>query len=140
MLKLSISLQIHYGPQRSWGKVIFSEVCVKNSVHGGPCMARGVMHGRGMCVAGGHAWQWVGVGGHVWQGCVCGSGCMAGGACMAGGCAWQGRGVHGKGWGVHGIWSISGWYASYWNAFLCYQMKIISIKSENRYKIKTNSI
>ena len=24
-----------YRPQRSWGKVIFSEVCVKNSVHGG---------------------------------------------------------------------------------------------------------
>ena len=24
-----------YRPQRSWGKVIFSEACVKNSVHGG---------------------------------------------------------------------------------------------------------
>ena len=24
-----------YCPQRSWGKVIFSEVCVKNSVHDG---------------------------------------------------------------------------------------------------------
>ena len=25
----------NYYPQRSWGKVIFSEVCVKNSVHRG---------------------------------------------------------------------------------------------------------
>ena len=25
--------QVYYHPQRSWGKVIFSEVCVKNSVH-----------------------------------------------------------------------------------------------------------
>ena len=25
----------NYHPQRSWGKVIFSEACVKNSVHGG---------------------------------------------------------------------------------------------------------
>ena len=28
----------HYRPQRSWGKVIFSEVCVKNSVHRGWCL------------------------------------------------------------------------------------------------------
>ena len=26
-----------YSPQRSWSKVIFSEVCVKSSVHGGAC-------------------------------------------------------------------------------------------------------
>ena len=26
-----------YRPQRSWAKVIFSEACVKNSVHGGGC-------------------------------------------------------------------------------------------------------
>ena len=25
----------HYRPQRSWAKVIFSQACVKNSVHGG---------------------------------------------------------------------------------------------------------
>ena len=25
----------NYHPQRSWGKGIFSEACVKNSVHGG---------------------------------------------------------------------------------------------------------
>ena len=39
-------LVIHYRSQRSWGKVIFSEACVNNSVH------RGGMHGctRGACV------------------------------------------------------------------------------------------
>ena len=31
---------IHYRPQRSWGKVIFSEACVKNSVHRGGCLGR----------------------------------------------------------------------------------------------------
>ena len=43
--------------------VIFSEACVKNSVHGGEGCAW-----QGVCMAGGHAWQ---------------------GACMAGGRAWQ---------------------------------------------------
>ena len=60
-----------YRPQRSWGKIIFSEACVKNSVHGvgGRC-------GRGACM----------MGGHVWQGA-----CMAGGLCVCGGGhAWQG--------------------------------------------------
>ena len=63
----------YYRPQRSWGKVIFSEACVKNSVHGGgmcgggacgrrgACMAEGACMARGACVvgcvAGGHAWQ-----------------------------------------------------------------------------------
>ena len=43
----------YYHPQRSCDKVMFSQVCVKNSVHGGGdvCMARGGMHGRGACVA-----------------------------------------------------------------------------------------
>ena len=62
----------YYRPQRSWGKVIFSEACVKNSVHGG-----------------GRAWQggaWWGGGsvcgrGHVWWGA-----CMAGGVCGRGAC------------------------------------------------------
>ena len=36
---------------------------------------------------------------------------MAGGACVAGG-------EHGGGGGMHGIRSMSGRYASYWNAFL----------------------
>ena len=31
------TLTYYYRPQRSWGKVIFSVACVKNSVHGGVC-------------------------------------------------------------------------------------------------------
>ena len=59
--KNSITTVIKYLPpaNEEWGKVIFSEACVKNSVHMGACMA----------------------GGHAWQGA-----CMAGGLCMAGGC------------------------------------------------------
>ena len=30
-----LAIKIYYRPQRSWSKVIFSEVCVKNSVHRG---------------------------------------------------------------------------------------------------------
>ena len=73
----SDSCPIYYRPQRSCGKVIFSQVSVSHSVHsgGGRC-------GMGACTAGG---------------------CVAGGACMAGG---------------YEIWSMSGRYASYWNAFL----------------------
>ena len=53
------SSMFHYRPQRSWGKVIFSEACVKNSVHGGVYVAGGVggMHGRGRVWQGGHAWH-----------------------------------------------------------------------------------
>ena len=77
----------------------------------GACVVMGGIHGcrgacvvvRGMCGCGGHAWLW---------------------------------GVHGcRGGGVHGCWgacvghddilSMSGRYASYWNAFLfCYIFKI----------------
>ena len=40
-----------YRPQRNWGKVIFSEVCVKNSV-GGACVVGGMRGvGGGACVA-----------------------------------------------------------------------------------------
>ena len=78
---------------------MFSQVCVKNSVHrgacvtGGPawqvgCMAGG-MHGIVMCMAG-H-----GAGGHAWQGA-----CMAGGVCMAGGM--HGSGMCVAGGGMHG--------------------------------------
>ena len=73
------SLYTFYCPQRSWGKVIFSEAGVKNSVHGGDAL--------GSCVAGG----------------VHGRGCV-----------WRG-GVHGR---YYEIWSMSGRYASYWNAYL----------------------
>ena len=117
---------------------------VAGGVHGchrGACMVDrghvwllGGMHGsQGVCmVAGGCVWL---LGGHAWL-----LGGMHGkGACMAkGGHAWQkGGGMHGKGrghvWqkggmcgegGVRGIRrdteirSMSGRYASYWNAFL----------------------
>ena len=63
--------------------------CVVGSMHG-----RGGMRGKGVCMARGHAWQ----------GCVC----------VAGG--WHGReGMHGR---YYEIQSMSGRYASYWNAFL----------------------
>ena len=46
-------------------------------------------------------------GGRAWPGGMRGRGaCMAGG----GGCSWCGK--------YYGIWSMSGQYASYWNAFL----------------------
>ena len=74
--------------------------CVKGGVHdrgcvcgGGDMCGRGSMHGREGCVAG---------------------------ACMAGmhgrGCAWQG--MHAPPRGYDEIRSMSGRYASYWNAFL----------------------
>ena len=66
---------------------------------GGTCMAGGV------CVAGGMHGR-----GHAWQGA-----CMVGiGACMARGCVWWGLGVHGR---YYEMQSMSGQYASYWNAF-----------------------
>ena len=97
-------------------KVMFSQACVKNSVHEG-----GGVHGRG----------------------VCGGGmCSKGGACMTVGCALQGEGgmcgrvhawqgdiggVHGRGAcvagrGVRGRRDghCSGQYASNWNAFLLF--------------------
>ena len=161
----------YYRPQRSWGKEIFSEACVKNSVHGGGggvhgcwqggghvwLLVGGGMYGcwRGACmVAGGgmrgcwwgvtcmfagrgmhscwwgHAWLLVG--GHAWllvggmRGCsgmgvhalVAGGvhGCWQGGAwLLAGGHAWR---LGGSDIGYDEIRSMSGRYASYWNAFL----------------------
>ena len=58
--------------------VIFSEACVKNSVHGGYVYGWG-----GACVAGGHVW---------WGACVVGV-CMARGACMTGD-VWRGGHVY----------------------------------------------
>ena len=63
----------NYRPQRSWGKVIFSEACVKNSRWGGVTMrARG-----NVCGGGGHAWWGYVAGGCAWWG-----------ACVAGGVWW----------------------------------------------------
>ena len=91
--KLLQILTSYYHPQRSWDKVIFSEACVKNSVHRGGCAWQG-----GMC--GGHAWKgggmhvrgcvWWGayMAGGAWQGDVHGGGMHGRGACMSGGHAW----------------------------------------------------
>ena len=93
--QVKLVMYYFYRPQRSWGKVIFSEACVKNPVHGGVACG-------GACsgVAGGCAWQG-----------VCGGGMCGRGAYMAGG-------MHGRKGGVCGIQSMSRRYASYWNAFL----------------------
>ena len=85
----------HYRSQRSWGKVIFSEACVNNSVHW-----RGRRVWRRACMAGGmrgggHAWQ---MGMHGRGACMAGGVHGGGGACMVVG----GRGVcvGGHVWGV----------------------------------------
>ena len=87
-------------------------------------MVRGMCGSQGVCVAAGggmhgsweHAWQlgvYMAAGGHAWQPeAMCGS---------QGGHVWQPGSMH----GIQGacmeyneIWSMSGQYASYWNAFL----------------------
>ena len=96
----------------SCGKVMFSEACVKNSVHGGG----GDIHGRGHVWRGDmHGW------GHAWQGA-----CVVGGmhgrrTCIAGG-------MHGRGHAWQEICHCSGWYTSYWNAFLfqfCFSSQVV---------------
>ena len=95
-----LDMHINYRPQRSWGKVIFSEACVKNSVHGGACM-----------VARGHAWLPGGM--HSCQGaCMVAQGmCMVavggGGCVVARVCAWLPGGMCGC-WGVCGCWGMCG--------------------------------
>ena len=59
-------LQTNYRPQRSWGKVIFSQASV-------------------ILLTGGRAWQGVGEWGHAWLG---GGVCGEGGVCGKGGCTW----------------------------------------------------
>ena len=89
------------------GHACWQGACMVGGMHGG-----GMHGGRGACmVAGGiHG----GGGMHGGRGaCV-----VAGGAYMVVG------GMHGGGGGAcmvyDEIWSMSGWYASYWNAFLYY--------------------
>ena len=94
--------------------------CMCDSVHGGRAWLLGGMRGhRGACViAGGHAW-------------LLGGACMVakGGMCGCWGHAWLLGGVRGCGGGMCGwrgdacvgydeIRSMTGRYASYWNAFL----------------------
>ena len=66
-----------YRPQRSCGEAMFSQACVKISVHkgggctwqgacmvggehgsGGVCVAEGTCRVGGVYMAGGHVWQW----------------------------------------------------------------------------------
>ena len=112
-----------------WGKVIHMSVILftgggmcgrDGGVHGGRprVCAVGGMYGRGMCGGGmhgrGHAWQGCAWWGHVWQEGMHVKGGMHGkGACVAGGC--MVGGMRGR---YYEIRSMSGRYASYWNAFL----------------------
>ena len=80
-------------------KVMFSQVCVKNSVHGDGIYGEGGMWQRGTCMV-----KW----GHVWWGgmscmgaCVVRGPCMvkqrtyvAGGSCLAGETATTADGIH----------------------------------------------
>ena len=70
-LRITAQPRYFYRPQRSWGKVIFLEACVKNSVHGGGGGGRGGRAWRG----GGIAWWVASVAGGVHGG--------GEGACMA---------------------------------------------------------
>ena len=108
----------------------FTGVCLSTGgggMHGGrgACMVVGGMHG------GGHTW---------WQGACMVAGGIHGGGGMHGGrgaCMVVGSMCGGRGWGHTWWWgacmvvagacmvydeirSMSGWYASYWNAFLSY--------------------
>ena len=64
------------------------------------------------------------VAGYVWQGGMCGRwGCSWQGACMAGACVAGGHAWQGDMHRMHApryceIWSMSGRYVAYWNAFL----------------------
>ena len=87
---------LYYRPQTKFAKVMFLQVSV--CPQGGVCVACG--RGEGACVVGGFVW-W----GHAWQGGRVWQGGMRGG----------GRACHSR---YYGIRSMSGRYASYWNAFL----------------------
>ena len=109
-------------PQRSCGKVMFSQASVILFKGGGrPCVAGGMCDGvgsacwglrAGVCVLGGYAWQgrgacMAGEGAcmalrHVWRGA-----CMARGACVAGGPVWQETATAADGTnptGMHSCW------------------------------------
>ena len=80
----------HYRPQ-TYAKVMFLQVSVCPQGGGG-------VRGSGGC-----GWWW-GAGGHAWQG-----------VCMAWEHVWHACPSLCR---YYEIWSMSGWYASYWNAFL----------------------
>ena len=84
----------------------------------GVCGRWGGMHGKGVCMAGGHVWQ----GRHAWRGR---------GACMAGVCV--AGGMHSRKDG-----HSSGRYTFYWNAFLYFIEAFVQFE-ERKKKDKTNS-
>ena len=116
-------------------------VCIARDVHAWGCVCPGGVHAWEVCVPGGHvclgrhaclggmhgqghAWPggMHGCRGHAWPGCVCGWGACMAGACIMGGHAWGGGmcDTHAPAcrYCGYGIRSMSGRYASYWNAFL----------------------
>ena len=107
-----------YRPQRSWGKVIFSEACVHILSTGRACVvARGGMHS---CSQGGHVVASEGTCVVALGGGMCG---CSGGVCGEGGHAWwRGMcgegGVHGKG-GIHGEGGVHGKGGHVWQRGMC---------------------
>ena len=101
-IHVNLLLLIHYDfyrPQTKFAKIMFSQVSVCPQWGGGHAWQRGVhgredMHGEGVCMAGGGA-------------------CMAGGMCGRGTCMACMPPCR-----YYKIWSMSGRYVSYWNAFL----------------------
>ena len=127
----------YYRPQMKFAKVMFLQVsvcsrggmrgCSRGGVRG---CSQGGMHGcswggRVWLLLGGHAWLLLGghawlltVGGHAWL--LTEGGCVVGpGGCMVapGGCVVATGGARGF---FNEIRSMSGRYASYWNAFLLF--------------------
>ena len=105
----------------------------------GACVVVGGMHG-----CGGGVWLWGvhGCRGHVWLHGVC---VVAGDMCGCGGHAWLQGGVCGCGGACVGpdeIWSMSGLYASYWNAFLLVMLSSSmanSMVADERWPSKVSS-
>ena len=107
-----------YCLQTKFAKVMVLQVSV--CPRGWGCVWLGGMHGRGACVADMHGKG----GGMHGRGHSCRGACMVGGmhgrgTCMAGGCVWQAH-PHPTPGRYYEIQSMSGRYASYWNAFLLY--------------------
>ena len=72
-------------------------------------MVKGGMHARGMCVVGSV---------HSGPACMAGACVERGGGCVAGETATAVDGTH-----------TTGWYASYWNAFLLMVMNMNNVSS-----------
>ena len=130
----------YYRPQRSWGRVIFSKACVKNSVHSRGCLGPdpgGRLGGSGLgggCLGPDPRWRLGGLGPDPGVGWGSGWGCPGphwGGVSRPrpGGRLGSGQGgVQAHTWGcIPACTEVDtppadgyccGRYASYWNAFL----------------------